>query len=278
MGLPFSVQQDGKRDNMAHRIETMAFRDIYDALVTKAVRRGRTQSEVNQLICWLLGYDEETLQAKVAEGVDHRTFYEEAPRIHPLAGNIRGTVCGVKLAEITDPLMLNIRRLDKLVDDLAKGKALEQLIPQEGTPLSPAPSTSASVPSVDDPIGAYIAQQPEGYQARLNWLRDVIRSELPDSTEKISWGMPTWWQGRNIIHFAQHKQHIGLYPGPDVIMAFADALRGYRTSKGVIQLPNDQPIDETFVRTLVRWLPAQAMATLEAKAAKRAKPEVEKSP
>ena len=84
-------------------------------------------------------------------------------------------------------------------------------------------------------IDAYIDQQDPAIRPRLRAIRDTIREAIPEAEERISWGMPTYWKGYNIIHFAAGKRHIGIYPGPDAILEFADKLQGYKTSKGAIQ-------------------------------------------
>lgn len=102
-------------------------------------------------------------------------------------------------------------------------------------------------------IDAYIAMQRKEVQPMLYTLRGIIRAAAPDAQEKISWGMPTFWQKKNIIHFATFQRHVGLYPGSEAIVAFAERLAPYKTSKGAIQLPCGQPIDEKLVRDIVLW-------------------------
>jgi len=102
-------------------------------------------------------------------------------------------------------------------------------------------------------IDEYIAAQAEDVRPLLHSIRDTIRASAPDSTEKISWQMPTFWQGENIIHFAAFKKHIGIYPGGEAVGVFAERLEGYKTSKGAIQLPLDKPIDYELIRDIVRW-------------------------
>lgn len=104
-----------------------------------------------------------------------------------------------------------------------------------------------------DEIDAYIVSQPDDVQPMLNEIRATIRATAPDAIEKISWRMPTFWQGKNLVHFAAFKHHIGLHPGPEAIDAFADRLVGYRTSKGAIQLPLDKPVDHQLISDLVSW-------------------------
>ena len=99
----------------------------------------------------------------------------------------------------------------------------------------------------------YIAAQPDEVQTLLRGIRDTIRAAAPEATEKISWQMPTFWQGENLIHFAAFKNHIGLYPGGEATSEFAGRLAGYKTSKGAIQLPLDKPIDHGLIADIVRW-------------------------
>lgn len=106
-------------------------------------------------------------------------------------------------------------------------------------------------------IDEYIALQPEAVQPILQHIRQVIREAAPEATEKISWQMPTFWQGRNLVHFAANKKHIGLYPGGEATTYFADRLTGYKTSKGVIHLPLGEPVDDALIADIVRWRVAQ---------------------
>ena len=110
------------------RLYQMPFARIYPLLVNKAERKGRTKDEVDAAICWLTGYDEQGLQSQLDQAVDQRTFYGKAPQINPNANKITVVVCGVRVENITDPLMQQMRWLDKLVDELAKGKALEKVL------------------------------------------------------------------------------------------------------------------------------------------------------
>lgn len=110
------------------KVFAMKLAKIYPLLVQKAERKGRTKAEVNQVICWLTGYDEDGLVRQLQEDVDYRTFFIQAPCIHPHAGQVRGSICGIRIETIEDPLMRQIRCLDKLVDELAKGKAMEKIL------------------------------------------------------------------------------------------------------------------------------------------------------
>lgn len=111
-----------------HRIFSTAFSSVYPLYVRKAERKGRTQAEVDRIICWLTGYSDAELQRQLRAGCDFRAFFAEAPAIHPNASLIKGVVCGVRVEEVADPLMQKIRYLDKLVDELAKGKAIEKIL------------------------------------------------------------------------------------------------------------------------------------------------------
>ena len=103
--------------------------------------------------------------------------------------------------------------------------------------------------AVDD----YIKEQGAEVQPLLQSVRETIRANAPGAVEKIAWHMPTYWQGENLIHFAVFKKHIGLYPGADAVLHFADRLQGYKTSKGAIQLPLSKPIDLDLIADIVRW-------------------------
>lgn len=111
-----------------HSIFTMAFAKVYPMYVQKAERKGRTKEEVDQIICWLTGYDKAGLHRQIERQNDFQTFFAEAPAIHPNSALIKGVVCGVRVEDIDDPLMQKIRHLDKLIDELAKGKAMEKIL------------------------------------------------------------------------------------------------------------------------------------------------------
>ena len=111
-------------------IFTMAFSKVYPLYVQKAERKHRTKEEVDQVICWLTGYDPQGLNRQLEQQVDFETFFAQAPALHPNASLIKGVVCGVRVEEVQDPLMQKIRYLDKLVDELAKGKAMEKILRQ----------------------------------------------------------------------------------------------------------------------------------------------------
>jgi len=111
-----------------HRIYSMPFSKVYPMYVQKAERKGRSQAEVDQVICWLTGYDAAGLRRQLDCDADFRTFFAEAPAMHPNCSLITGVVCGVRVETVDHPLMKQIRQLDKLVDELAKGKAMEKIL------------------------------------------------------------------------------------------------------------------------------------------------------
>jgi hypothetical protein len=113
-----------------HRIFTTTFASVYPMYVQKAERKHRTKEEVDHIICWLTGYTQAGLQQQIEWENDFETFFAQAPAIHPNSSLIKGVVCGVRLEEIEDPLMQKIRYLDKLIDELAKGKAMEKILRQ----------------------------------------------------------------------------------------------------------------------------------------------------
>jgi hypothetical protein len=113
---------------MTHKVFTMPFAKVYPMYVQKAERKNRTKAEVDQIICWLTGYDSAELQRQLDEQADFATFFAQAPALNPKVPLIKGVVCGVRVEEIEDPLMRNIRYLDKLIDELAKGKSMDKIL------------------------------------------------------------------------------------------------------------------------------------------------------
>ena len=113
---------------MTHRIFTTSFASVYPHYVAKAVKKGRTKAEVDAIIGWLTGYSPAALERVLADRTDFATFFGEAPGINPARRQITGTVCGVRVEAVEDPLMREIRYLDKLIDELAKGKSMEKIL------------------------------------------------------------------------------------------------------------------------------------------------------
>ena len=113
-----------------HQVFAIIFASVYPLYVQKAERKNRTKEEVDRIICWLTGYDQAGLQRQIEQRNDLETFFAQAPAIHPNSSHIKGVVCGIRVEEIEDPLMQKIRYLDKLIDELAKGKAMEKILRQ----------------------------------------------------------------------------------------------------------------------------------------------------
>jgi hypothetical protein len=111
-----------------HRIYTTSFASVYPHYVTKAERKGRTKSEVDAIVRWLTGYSQVELEAQLEKRTDFETFFAEAPQLNPSRALIKGVVCGVRVEDVAEPLMREIRYLDKLIDELAKGKAMEKIL------------------------------------------------------------------------------------------------------------------------------------------------------
>jgi hypothetical protein len=111
-----------------HRIYTMAFASVYPLYVTKAEKKGRTKAEVDEVIRWLTGYTQKKLEAQLKKKTDFETFFAQAPQMNPARALIKGLICGIRVEDIEEPLMQEIRYLDKLVDELAKGKAMEKVL------------------------------------------------------------------------------------------------------------------------------------------------------
>lgn len=111
-----------------HNIYTMSVAKIYPLLVTKAEKKGRTKAEVDEIICWLTGYSQEELEAQLEKQIAYETFFMEAPKLNPARVLIKGVVCGVRVENIEEPIMKEIRYLDKLIDELAKGKSMDKIL------------------------------------------------------------------------------------------------------------------------------------------------------
>ncbi|AST97791.1 DUF2200 domain-containing protein [Shouchella clausii] len=111
-----------------HRIYTTSVASVYPHYVAKAERKGRTKAEVDEIICWLTGYSEEEFEAQLEKQTDFETFFADAPKLNPSRHLIKGVVCGVRVEDIEDPTMREIRYLDKLIDELAKGKVMAKIL------------------------------------------------------------------------------------------------------------------------------------------------------
>ena len=111
-----------------HRIYTTPFASVYPHYVTKAEKKGRTKAEVDEIIRWLTGYTQKRLETQIAKETDFETFFDKAPMMNPDRSLIKGVVCGVRVEEVEEPTMREIRYLDKLIDELARGKAMEKIL------------------------------------------------------------------------------------------------------------------------------------------------------
>jgi hypothetical protein len=114
-----------------HRIYSIAFASVYPHYVAKAEKKGRTKAEVDEIIRWLTGYTQKGLEKQLKNDTNFETFFSEAPQLNPARGLIRGTICGIRVENIEEPLMREIRYLDKLIDELAKGKAMSKILRNE---------------------------------------------------------------------------------------------------------------------------------------------------
>ena len=245
------------------RVFQMDFGKVYGLLLDKAVRKGRTKVEVDEVICWLTGYSPARLEAFRSADLRYGDFFRGAPRLNPNRTLIKGAVCGVRVEEVADPLMREIRYLDKLIDELAKGKPMEKILRGQGeTAMWVCPKCGRSFKNAEQShycgkppatIEEYIAAQPEAAREYLRQVNAAIRASVPEAREKISWSMPTYWKGRNLIQFAAFKRHIGLYPGPEAVEAFAGRLTEYKTNKGTIQLPYNKPLPLELIAEMAKW-------------------------
>lgn len=113
-----------------HNIYTMSFAKVYPLLISKAEKKGRTKSEVDEIIRWLTGYSQDEIEEQLKKQTDYETFFKEAPLLNPSRKLIKGVVCGIRVEDIEEPTMQEIRYLDKLIDELAKGKSMDKILRQ----------------------------------------------------------------------------------------------------------------------------------------------------
>ena len=245
---------------MTHeKVYAMRFDKIYPMLVAKAEKKGRSREEVDQIISWLTGYTAREIEEARKNSTTYGDFFRNATELNPNRRLIKGVVCGVRVEEIEEPLMQEIRYLDKLVDELAKGKPMEKILRENGWKCPKCGRTfqhtnqdhyCGEAPAT---IEEYIKRQPEQAQDFLRQINNAVRAALPDAVEKISWSMPTYWKKHNLIQFAAFKKHVGLYPGPEAVEAFADRLQAYKASKGAIQFPYDKPLPLALIGEIAKW-------------------------
>jgi len=220
----------------------MKFAKVYDCLVVKAERKGRSAEEVDRVTKWLTGYKAKQLDELRQSDRSYRDFFAKAPAMNPNRALIKGKICGVQVETIEDPFMRSVRQLDKLVDELAKGKTMEQIL------RAPADTDTYIELQEDSEIRDVLRR------ARAV-VRDAVLEICPDAVEKISWGMPTWWAKHNLIHMAPSKKHLGIYPGAEGVERYAERLtqEGYAFSKGAVQFPYKRGIPYEFIREIAAW-------------------------
>jgi hypothetical protein len=118
------------KETKKHRVYTISVASVYPHYIAKAEKKGRTKAEVDEIICWLTGYSQKGLEAELKKKTDFETFFAQAPRLNASRTLIKGVICGVRVEDIKEPLMQELRYLDKLIDELAKGKAMEKILRQ----------------------------------------------------------------------------------------------------------------------------------------------------
>ncbi len=244
------------------KVFSMSVAKVYPLLVAKAERKGRTKAEVDEVCSWLTGYTSEQIEEQIAKEVSYETFFNEAPQMNPNCYLITGSICGIKVESIEDPMMQKIRWFDKLVDELAKGKAMDKILRSEKAPAKwKCPKCGREFKNKGQDhycgekpktIDAYIENQDLVVQADLRLMHQILSQALPDVEERISWSMPTYWKEHNILHFAAFKKHIGFYPGPEAVAEFTAELQDYRIDKGTIRIPYGK-IDPELVMKISKW-------------------------
>lgn len=221
-----------------HRIFSMPFAKVYPAYVQKAERKDRTQQEVDQIICWLTGYDEAGLRRQIERQTDFETFFAQAPAMHLNRRLIKGVVCGIRVEEIADPLMQEIRYLDKLVDELAKGRPMDKILRQE------ASATPQRRTAVHTDIQRYNAGLEPVYKEICDLLAEEIGRGLPAAESKIWHSHPVWFlDGNPIAGYSKQKAGVRLMfwsgadfeePGLNVVgKKFKDASVFYDAPAGI---------------------------------------------
>lgn len=244
------------------KVYQMSFQRVYAALLNKVLRKGRTREEVEEVLIWLTGYTKADITDFEQNDIAYGEFFRNAPELNPKRKLITGSICGIKVETIEEPLIQEIKYFDKLVDELAKGKSMEQI--KRSSNVEPikwkCPKCNREFKKENQShfcgekpktIDEYIMGQDENIQNELFHLRSVLSSALPQAEERISWSMPTFWKKHNILHFAASKKHIGFYPGPAAVEHFSDQLAEYKTNKGTIRIPYGK-IDDTLIMEIAK--------------------------
>lgn len=215
---------------MNEKVFNMKTADVYNALLNKCLRKNKNKEELDEIIIWLTGYSKNQLYELVNSDTSYKDFFLNA-KINPASKLIKGKICGIKLEDINNPIYRNIRCLDKMVDELVKNKPISKIIKR--------------IESIND----YIYVYDNDY---LKEIYLIFKETLNNIDEKISWGMPTFYKKKNIIHFAHNKNHVGIYPGLEVIKLFEDELdeSGYKYSKGAIRFPYNKDLPKSLIKSI----------------------------
>ena len=216
----------------------MNARSVYEMLVQKAERKSRKREEVEAVYCWLLGYSADQFRNILNTEITYDDLFRNAPMVNPKYTAVTGVICGVRVEEIEDDQIRLIRCVDKMVDELAKGKKLEKVLRSDNEPAN---------------VDEYIALQGKSEQKCLRAICETIRDTLPDAQEILSYGMPTYWKKRNLIHFAAMKKHIGIYPGSEATEIFAEQLKDYDVSKGTIRISYSEVLPLDLIAEIAEW-------------------------
>lgn len=247
-----------------HRIFTTSFARVYPLYVAKAGRKGRTKSEVDAIICWLTGYTQRELDGQLKRQADFETFFAEAPKLNPSRSLIKGVVCGVRVEDVEDPLMREIRYLDKLVDELAKGKAMDRIL---RTPAGAAQATApAGVPKGREggPRGSKMESPtvsgPDDYAAafdgwrrkRVEDLRATVRS-VRGLEETIKWGHLVFSANGPVLLIRAEAQRVlfGFWRGQRLRDIEPRLKPGGKYEMATLELRESDVIDPKAVRRLV---------------------------
>ncbi len=192
-----------------HRIYTMTFSAVYPLYVAKATRKGRTNEEVDTVIRWLTGYTKKGLETQIRRAVTLEEFFAKAPKLSPLRSLITGVICGVQIEDITDPLMREVRYLDKLIDELAKGRPMEKILRQGSA--SPETQIKKSGSTVHQDILRYHAMQDPSMRAICEVLAEEISRALPEATSKVWHAHPVWFlDGNPVVGYSKLKDGVRL--------------------------------------------------------------------
>lgn len=256
-----------------HRIYTIGVGGVYQAYLAKAAKKQRSKAEVDTIIRWLTGYPQRALDTHVARNTPFEAFFAGAPTLNPARSAIKGVICGVRIEAITDPLMKEVRYLDKLIDELAQGKAMPKILRQpEAAANAVRPGATAALrakatarakhpvrakatahQTAASPIDGYLQTLPADRQTLLQTLRTQIRSIVPNAEECISYGMPAFRiKGGVVAGFQATKTGASYYPFSGTTLATVAAhTRKYSQTKSALHFNAAAPLPLALVRTLI---------------------------